>query len=109
MQLHRARPLNRRFWPDTACLPPPPPRPAGSVSQRHRAYSRRLAAGKPSPNPARSPCISSRIRSAISVGRSEGMMTMEQSLTDMVKIGRISRDTAYAHGYRTDDLQRYLG
>ncbi len=49
------------------------------------------------------------LRSAISVGRTEGMMTMEQSLTDLVKVGRISRDTAYLHGYRTDDLQRYLG
>jgi Tfp pilus assembly pilus retraction ATPase PilT len=37
------------------------------------------------------------------------MMTMEQSLTELVKSNRISRDTAYAHGYRTDDLQRYLG
>jgi hypothetical protein len=27
----------------------------------------------------------------------------------LVKGNRISRDTAYAHGYRTDDLQRYLG
>jgi twitching motility protein PilT len=49
------------------------------------------------------------LRSQISVGRADGMMTMEQSLTDLVKAGRISRDTAYAHGYRTDDLQRYLG
>ena len=49
------------------------------------------------------------LRSQISVGRAEGMMTMEQSLTELVKSNRISRDTAYAHGYRTDDLQRYLG
>jgi twitching motility protein PilT len=49
------------------------------------------------------------LRSQISVGRAEGMMTMEQSLTELVKANRISRDTAYAHGYRTDDLQRYLG
>src|SRR4029077_4669123 len=38
------------------------------------------------------------LRSQISVGRADGMMTMEQSLTDLVKAGRISRDTAYAHG-----------
>jgi twitching motility protein PilT len=49
------------------------------------------------------------LRSQISVGRAEGMMTMEQSLTELVKAGRITRETAYAHGYRTDDLQRYLG
>jgi hypothetical protein len=28
---------------------------------------------------------------------------------DLVRVGRITRETAYAHGYRTDDLQRYLG
>ncbi|MCX6627939.1 MAG: PilT/PilU family type 4a pilus ATPase [Candidatus Solibacter sp.] len=49
------------------------------------------------------------LRSQISVGRTEGMMTMEQSLADLVRAGRITRETAYAHGYRTDDLQRYLG
>jgi hypothetical protein len=43
------------------------------------------------------------------VSISEGMMTMEQSLTELVRAGRIGRDTAYAHGYRLDDLQRYLG
>jgi twitching motility protein PilT len=37
------------------------------------------------------------------------MTTMEQSLADLVRTGRITRETAYAHGYRTDDLQRYLG
>jgi len=25
-----------------------------------------------------------------------------------VRSGRITRETAFAHGYRTDDLQRYL-
>jgi twitching motility protein PilT len=49
------------------------------------------------------------LRSQISVGRADGMTTMEQSLADLVKLGRITRETAYAHGYRTDDLQRYLG
>jgi len=48
------------------------------------------------------------LRSQISVGRSEGMMTMEQSLADLVRMNRITRDAAYAHGFRTDDLQRYL-
>jgi twitching motility protein PilT len=49
------------------------------------------------------------LRSQISVGRADGMTTMEQSLAELVKVGRITRETAYAHGYRTDDLQRYLG
>jgi twitching motility protein PilT len=49
------------------------------------------------------------LRSQISVGRADGMTTMEQSLADLVRAGRITQETAYAHGYRTDDLQRYLG
>src|SRR5438105_68347 len=47
--------------------------------------------------------------SQISTRKAEGMMTMEQSLTELVRVGKIGRDTAYAHGYRVDDLQRYLG
>ncbi|HUI53815.1 MAG TPA: PilT/PilU family type 4a pilus ATPase [Bryobacteraceae bacterium] len=49
------------------------------------------------------------LRSQISVGKADGMMTMEQSLVDLVRSNRITRDTAFAHCYRTDDLQRYLG
>jgi twitching motility protein PilT len=49
------------------------------------------------------------LRSQISVGKADGMMTMEQSLAELVRIGRITRDTAFAHCFRTDDLQRYLG
>jgi twitching motility protein PilT len=49
------------------------------------------------------------LRSQISVGKADGMITMEQSLAELVRMNRISRDTAYAHGFRTDDLQRYLG
>ncbi len=48
------------------------------------------------------------LRSQISVGRAEGMMTMEQSLADLARVGRITRDTAFAHCYRNDDLQRYM-
>jgi twitching motility protein PilT len=48
------------------------------------------------------------LRSQISVGRDLGTMTMEQSLAELVRASRISRDTAYAHCYRSDDLQRYL-
>jgi twitching motility protein PilT len=49
------------------------------------------------------------LRSQISVGRADGMMTMEQSLAELVRAGRITRETALAHCFRTDDLQRYLG
>jgi twitching motility protein PilT len=48
------------------------------------------------------------LRSSLSVGKAEGMITMEQSLVELVRAGRIDRETAYAHCYRTDDLQRYL-
>jgi twitching motility protein PilT len=48
------------------------------------------------------------LRSSLSVGRADGMVTMEQSLVELVRTGRIDRETAYAHCYRTDDLQRYL-
>jgi twitching motility protein PilT len=48
------------------------------------------------------------IYSAISTGRNEGMVTMEQSLADMVHSGRISREVAGAHCFRPQDLQRYL-
>jgi twitching motility protein PilT len=46
--------------------------------------------------------------SAISTGRNEGMISMEQSLAEMVRNGRISRDTAIAHCFRPEDLTRYL-
>ena len=49
------------------------------------------------------------LRSQISVGRSEGMMTMEQSLAELMRQGRISRETALAHCFRTDDFERYAG
>src|SRR5579862_5533171 len=48
------------------------------------------------------------IYSSLSTGRSEGMITMEQSLAEMVRTGRISRETAMAHCFRHGDLQRYL-
>jgi twitching motility protein PilT len=46
--------------------------------------------------------------SALSTGRSEGMTSMEQSLAEMVRIGRISRETALAHCFRQEELLRYL-
>jgi len=44
--------------------------------------------------------------SAISTGRNDGMVSMEQSLAKMVRSGRISRDTALAQCFRRDDLAR---
>jgi twitching motility protein PilT len=49
------------------------------------------------------------IRSHISTGRSEGMMTMEQSLAELVGAGRIARDTALSHCYNAHELQAILG
>ena len=49
------------------------------------------------------------LRSQISVGKAEGMMTMEQSLAELVRSGRITQESALAHCFRTDDLHRYLG
>jgi twitching motility protein PilT len=48
------------------------------------------------------------LRSQISTGRAEGMMTMEQSLAELVRQMKISKETALAHCYRTDDLSRYM-
>ena len=48
------------------------------------------------------------LRSQIAVGRADGMMTMEQSLAELVRAGRISQETAFAHCFRADDLRRYL-
>ena len=48
------------------------------------------------------------LRSQISTSKAEGMMTMEQSLAEMVRAGRVARDTALAHCFRSEDLTRYL-
>jgi twitching motility protein PilT len=46
--------------------------------------------------------------SALSTGRNDGMISMEQSLAEMVRNGRIHRDVAISHCFRTEDLLRYL-
>jgi twitching motility protein PilT len=46
--------------------------------------------------------------SALSTGRGEGMITMEQSLAEMVRNGRISREMAVARCFRPEELRRYL-
>ncbi|WP_051979516.1 type IV pilus twitching motility protein PilT [Edaphobacter aggregans] len=48
------------------------------------------------------------LRSQISTGRGEGMMTMDQSLAELVLTRRISRETAQAHCYHPDELRSYL-
>ena len=48
------------------------------------------------------------IYTAIGTGRADGMITMEQSLAEMVRSCKITRDTALAHCYRLEDLKRYL-
>ena len=49
------------------------------------------------------------LRSSIETGRADGMMTMEQSLAELVRAGRISRETAFAHCYHPEDLGGHLG
>ena len=48
------------------------------------------------------------LRAQIETGISEGMMTMEQSLVELVRAGRVSRETAFAHCYHPEDLRRHL-
>ena len=49
------------------------------------------------------------LRANIETGRSEGMQTIEQSLAELVRSQRISRDTAYSHTSHPEDLRRHLG
>ena len=49
-----------------------------------------------------------RLYSALTTSRADGMITMEQSLADLVVSGRIARETALSHCFRADDLRRYL-
>jgi len=46
--------------------------------------------------------------SQLSLGRSEGMIMMEQSLAELVQKGAISREVAMSHCLREGELQRYL-
>ena len=48
------------------------------------------------------------LRSQVATARADGMMTMEQSLADLVRRGRITRDAALAHCLRVDELEEYL-
>jgi len=48
------------------------------------------------------------LQSHISTGRTEGMMTMDQSLAELVRARRISRDTALAHCHHPEELRSHL-
>ena len=48
------------------------------------------------------------IHTAIGTGRADGMITMEQSLAELVNAGKISRDSALAHCFRLEELRQYL-
>jgi twitching motility protein PilT len=49
------------------------------------------------------------LRVHIETGRTEGMVTMEQSLAEIVRNGRISREVAFERCFHPEDLQRHLG
>lgn len=46
--------------------------------------------------------------SCVSTSRANGMVTMEQSLAEMVRMRRISRERALAHCFRHEQLCGYL-
>jgi twitching motility protein PilT len=48
------------------------------------------------------------LRLQLSTGRADGMRTMEQSLVELVRTNKITRDTALAHCFRLDELKRHL-
>jgi len=48
------------------------------------------------------------IRSQISTGSADGMTTMDQSLAELVRARRISRETALAHCYHPEDLRALM-
>ena len=49
------------------------------------------------------------IRAHIETSRLDGMTTMEQSLAELVRTERISRETAFEHSHHPDELRRHLG
>lgn len=44
----------------------------------------------------------------IETGKTEGMLTMEQSLAELVRAGRILRDAGFDHSSHPEDLRRHL-
>jgi twitching motility protein PilT len=37
------------------------------------------------------------------------MLTMQQSLAELIRTGRVSRDAAFDHSHHPEDLLRHLG
>ena len=48
------------------------------------------------------------LRSQLSLGKSEGMVMMEESLGELVRRGHIDEETALAHCLRPEELRRYI-
>jgi twitching motility protein PilT len=48
------------------------------------------------------------LRTHIETSRSEGMMTMELSLAELVRTGHVSREAAFDHSHYPEELKRYL-
>ncbi len=48
------------------------------------------------------------LRITIETSRAEGMMTMEQSLAELIRSGRVTREAAFDHSHHPDDLKRHL-
>lgn len=48
------------------------------------------------------------LRSQLSLGKSEGMVMMEESLAELARRGLIAEETAIAHCLRPDELRRYI-
>jgi twitching motility protein PilT len=49
------------------------------------------------------------LRAHIETSRMDGMMTMEQSLADLVRMGQVTRETAFDHAHHPEELRRHLG
>jgi twitching motility protein PilT len=49
------------------------------------------------------------LRANIETGRNDGMQTMEQSLAELIRSGRISRETAFTYSSHPEDVRRHLG
>jgi twitching motility protein PilT len=49
------------------------------------------------------------LRAHIETSRIDGMMTMEQSLADLVRMGQITRETAFDHAHHPEELRRHMG
>ena len=48
------------------------------------------------------------LRSQLSLGRSEGMMMMEESLAKLDRAGSITYETASKHCFRPEEFKRYM-